>query len=61
MYVSETVEFNARTASRVRSGLAPLLVVLAIGLTALVLLLSLPAGGSAAHHHASTQAPHIAR
>jgi hypothetical protein len=61
MSVSETVELTAPAATRARSGLAPLAAVLAIGLAVLVLLLSIPTGGSAAHHHASTQTPHLAR
>jgi hypothetical protein len=60
--VSETVQLPAPTTTRARSGLAPLIVVLALGLAVLVLMLSIPTGGNAPHHHAAVQtSPHIGR
>ncbi len=62
MSVSETVQLPAPTTTRARSGLAPLIVVLALGLAVLVLMLSIPTGGNAPRHHAGAQtSPHIGR
>ncbi|HEY1518976.1 MAG TPA: hypothetical protein VGF91_21275 [Solirubrobacteraceae bacterium] len=62
MSVSESVQLAAPTTTRVRSGLAPLLVVLALGVAVLVLLLSTSTGASTPHHVAGASVtPHIAR
>lgn len=62
MSVSESVQLAAPTTTRVRSGLAPLLVVLALGLAVLVLLLATSTAGSTSSPVAGTHAtPHIAR
>jgi hypothetical protein len=60
--VSETFQLSAPTTTRTRSGLAALLVVLAIGLAVLVLLLSISTGGYAPHRVSGANAePHLAR
>ena len=62
MSVSETFQLSTPTATRSRSGLVPLAVVLALGLAVLVLLLTIPTGGAATHHIAGAHLmPHIAR
>lgn len=62
MSVSESVQLAAPTKTRVRSGLAPLIVVLALGLAVLVLLLSTSTGPSAPHHvSGASVTPHVAR
>jgi hypothetical protein len=62
MSVSETLELTAPTTPRVRSGIAPLVVVLALGLAVLVLMLSIATTGSSARHVSGAPAtPHIAR
>ena len=64
MSVSETLQLTAPATTRVRSGILPLIVVLALGLALLVLMLATgtAGGGSAAHHVAGAHViPHIAR
>ncbi|HTT26991.1 MAG TPA: hypothetical protein VMG37_01165 [Solirubrobacteraceae bacterium] len=62
MSVSETFQLSAPTTTRARSGLAALLVVLALGLAVLVLLVSVSTGGSAPHRVSGANAqPHLAR
>lgn len=62
MSVSESLNVPAPTTTKVHSRLAPLLVVLALGLALLVLLLSVPTSGSAPRHLAGAHTtPHIAR
>ena len=62
MSVSETFQLSAPTTTRNRSGLAALLVVLALGLAVLVLLVSVSTGGSAPHRVSGANAePHLAR
>jgi len=61
MSVSESVRVASHAGSTVGlRGLAPLVVVVALGLALLVVLLSIPTGGLPAHHVAGA-APHIAR
>jgi hypothetical protein len=60
--VSETFQLSAPTTTRTRSGLAALLVVLALGLALLVVLLAVGTGDSTAHHIAGAHVtPHLAR
>jgi hypothetical protein len=62
MSASESFQLAAPTTTRVRSGLVPLVVVLALGLAGLVLMLATSTGGSAPHHVSGAPAtPHIAR
>jgi len=62
MSVYKTFQLPAPSAERARSGLAPLVVVLALGLAVLVLMLSISTGDSAPHHVAGARTiPHIAR
>ncbi len=53
---------TAPTTTRVRSGIAPLVVVLALGLAVLVLMLSIPTSGSSPRQPSgASTTPHIAR
>jgi hypothetical protein len=53
---------TAPTTTRVRSGIAPLVVVLALGLAVLVLMLSIPTSDSSPRHASgASTTPHIAR
>ncbi|MBV8217924.1 MAG: hypothetical protein JO325_05640 [Solirubrobacterales bacterium] len=63
MSVSETFQLSAPTTTRARSGLVPLIVVLALGVAVLVLMLSLSTGGNAGRHHiaGAQTTPHIGR
>jgi hypothetical protein len=64
MSVSETFQLTAPTATPSRSGIVPLVVVLAIGVAVLVLMLATGTGGggSAAHHVAGAHViPHLGR
>ena len=53
---------TAPTTTRVRSGIAPLVVVLALGLAVLALMLSIPTSDSSPRHASgASTTPHIAR
>jgi len=62
MSVHESFPVRAPTTARARSGLAPLVVVVALGLAVLVLMLSIPTAGPGPHHVSSARTtPHVAR
>jgi len=62
MSISESLQLASPTRTADRSSLAPLGVVLAIGLIMLVLMLTTGTGGTAPHHALGAHAvPHLAR
>jgi hypothetical protein len=61
MSIGESFKLASPTRPAVRSGIAPLAAVLALGVIVLVLLLSIPTGTPGAHAAGAQGTPHIAR